>query len=73
MQLKLCEHKKLHSHILRGKKKRYRKIKSNWEGHLNRNRGQRAGLRSNRIFFVTRTESLKDLFVIVVKLCVFIF
>lgn len=52
MQLKLCEHKNLHSQILREKKKEYRKIKSDGKGHLNRNRGQKVGLGANRIFFL---------------------
>lgn len=60
MQLKLCEHKKLHSQILREKKKEYRKIKSDWEGHLDRSGGQRVGLRTNGIF-LTKTESLNIL------------
>lgn len=37
MQLKLCEHKNLHSQILRERRKN-RKIKSDEKEHLNRNR-----------------------------------
>lgn len=70
MQLKLCEHKKLHSQILREKKKEYRKIKSDREGHFDRNGGQRVGFRTNGIF-ITKTESLNVLLCCFVKLCVF--
>lgn len=51
MQLKLCEHENLHSQILREKKKKYRKIKRDGIGHLNRNRGQRVGFGINKIVF----------------------
>lgn len=51
MQLKLCEHKNLHSQILREKKKEYRTIKSDGKGHLNRSRGQSVGLGINKILF----------------------
>lgn len=50
MQLKLYEHKMLHSQILREKKKEHRKIKSDWEGHFDRSVGQRVDFRTNRIF-----------------------
>lgn len=40
MQLKLCVHKKLHSQILREKKKEHRNVKSDGEGHLERSGGQ---------------------------------
>lgn len=51
MQLKLCEHKNLHSQILREKKKEYKKIKSDGKGHLNRSRRQKVNFGTNRILF----------------------
>nr|KAF6341487.1 hypothetical protein mMyoMyo1_011906 [Myotis myotis] len=45
MQLKLCEHKNLHSQISREKKKDYKRIKINGKGHLNRSRRQKGTLK----------------------------
>nr|KAF6341488.1 hypothetical protein mMyoMyo1_011906 [Myotis myotis] len=60
MQLKLCEHKNLHSQISREKKKDYKRIKINGKGHLNRSRRQKDLPLNTKLSCYQLTKSLAN-------------